>query len=101
MKIDPVDYIPIPKAPSDIFKKDQTITIYVDEKELKKVKKESGCAECFPMVEFQRSGFKPTINYNPLNIDNYLKPLVAGSYHDHNVKRGFKTFLGMIVDTLI
>jgi len=101
MKIDPVDYIPISKAPSNIFKKDQTVTLYVDEKELKKVKNESGCAESFSMAEFRRSGFKPSINYNPLNIDNYLKPFVAGNYDDHNINRGIKTFPGMIVDTLI
>jgi len=101
MKIAPVDYMPVSRIPSDTAKKDQTDSLYLDEEDFKKVKKESGCDGCFSMTEFRLYGYRPPFNFNPFNLNNYPISHVALSYDDnHNEDRGFKTLLGWIVDTL-
>ena len=101
MKIAPVDYMPVSRIPSDIAKKDQKGSLYLDEEEFKKVQKESGCAGCFSMIEFRFYAYNPSYNFSPFTLDNPTITHVARSYNDnHNKDRGFKTLLGWIVDTL-
>jgi len=101
MEIILVDYMPASGTPSDIAKKDQEGSLYLDEEEFKKVKKESGCAGYSPRTEFRLSGYRPPFNFRPFNFKNYPISKVALSYDDnHNKDRGFKTLLGWIVDTL-
>ena len=100
MQIAPVDYMPVSRIPSDATKRDQKGSLYLDEEEFKKVKKKSGCTGCFSTTEFRLFGYRPTFNFNPLNLDSYAKSHVALNYDDHNKERGFKTLIGWIVDTL-
>jgi hypothetical protein len=101
MKIAPVDYMPVLRIPSDTAKKDEKNSLYLDEKEFRKVKKESGCTGCFSMTEFRLDGYRPFLNFNPFNLSIQPISQVAISYDDNHTKdRGFKTLLGWIVDTL-
>jgi len=101
MKIAPVDYMPVSRIPSDIAKKDQKDSLYLDEEEFKKVKKESGCAGCFSMTEFRLDGYRSFFDFTPFSLSNHPMAHVTLSYNEnHNNARGFKTLLGWIVDTL-
>jgi len=101
MKIAPIDYMPVSKIPSDIGRKNKKGSLYLDEEEFKIIKKESGCAGCFSMVEFRFCAYIPSYNLSPFNLDNPTITHVARNYNDnHNKDRGFKTLLGWIVDTL-
>jgi hypothetical protein len=101
MKIAPVDYMPVSRIPSDIAKKDQKGSLYLNEEEFKKVKKGSGCAGCFSMTGFRLCSYKPSFKFSPFNLSNYAISHGALSYDDsHDKDRGFKTLLGWIVDTL-
>ena len=101
MKIAPVDYMPVSRIPSDIAKKDQKDSLYLDEEEFRKVKKESGCTGCFSMIEFRLDGYRSFFNFTPFNLSSHSMSHVALSYNDnHDKEKGFKTLLGWIVDTL-
>ena len=100
MNIAPVDYMPVKQTPPANTKKDQTGTLYLDDEKLKKVKKESGCIGYFSMTAFRLSGISPTHKFIPPNPVNYIKSYVAESYDGHKEDRGFKTFVGRIVDGL-
>ena len=101
MKIAPIDYMSVSKIPSDIARKDQKGSLYLDEEEFKKVKKESGCVGYFSITEFRLYGYNPSYSFSSITFDNPKITHVARSYNDnHNKDRGFKTLLGWIVDTL-
>lgn len=100
MHITPVDYMPVSKIPSDTTKKDQKGSLYLDAEEFKKVKKGSNCEGCFSMTEFSLCGYMPAVNYSPINLVNHPQSHMALNYDDHNKDRGFKTLVGLIIDTL-
>ena len=100
MQITPVDYMPVSRTQSDTSEKNQEVSLYLDEEEFKKVKKETGCAGYFSMTDFQLPGYRSNFNFNLSNLVNNPKSQVALNYDDHNKDRGFKTLVGWIVDTL-
>ena len=53
------------------------------------------------MSAFQFSGISPTHKFTPPNSVNYAKSYVPENYDVHKIDRGFKTFVGWIVDTLV
>jgi hypothetical protein len=100
MNIAPVDYMPVKHTPPANTKKDQTGSLYLDGEKLKRVKKESGCIEYFSMTAFRLSGISPTHKFISPNPVSYIKAYVTDSYDGHIVDRGFKTFVGRIVDAV-
>ena len=81
--------------------KDQTGPIYLDEEEFRKIKKEPGSTEPFSMTVCRLGDFSPIFNSYQLNFGSYKESHAAQRYAGTNKDRGFKTFVGWYVDTLV
>jgi hypothetical protein len=101
MQINSVDYIPIQRIPSDVTKRDQKGSLYLDEDELKKVSKESGQPGYFTTTEFRLTGVESAFNNEIPKFGNFPYSAVARKYDGQSRECGFKTFIGWIVDTVV
>lgn len=101
MKIAPVDYMPVSKVPSDTTNKDQTGPLYLDEEEYRKIKKKPGSTEPLSMTVYRLDDFSHIFNSYQLKFDSYKETHLARRYAGTNKDRGFKTFVGWLVDTLV
>ena len=103
MKVDSAQYALVPRVPPARPIPAQTNSLYVDEEDFKKTSRQTGNLSEYPKVEFPQSlrDVLDGISSPGLNIDRYAQTPAIDTYSRAGKDRGFKTYVGWLIDIIV
>jgi hypothetical protein len=103
MKVESAQYAVVQMVPPARAIPPRTKSLYVDEEDFKKIRKEFGHSSQYPKVELALC-FRDDldrISSPGLNIGRYSQTPAIDTYSRVGKDRGFRTYVGWLIDTIV
>jgi hypothetical protein len=103
MKVDSAQYALVLRVPPGRTGPPSTSSLYIDEEDFEKIGKEFGLSSLYPKVGLALS-FREhlnRINSPDLNVGRHLQTPAIDTYSRVNKHRGFRTYVGWLIDTVV
>ena len=103
MKVDSAQYALVPRISPIRAIPPRTNSLYIDEEDFKRIRKELGNSSRYPKVELPLSFREDLdrISSPGLNMDPYSQTPAIDTYSRAGKDRGFKTYVGWLIDIIV